>query len=123
MTGGLVGTNDVTTILYTTYTGMITNSYATGAVSSTASSPGADHIVGGLVGVNDGTIMGSTPTGVVKTSTSGDLAFIGGLAGGRGGSIRNCTRPAMSPRRTRRWRWWAGFWLQWWQCLPVLRDR
>ena len=85
--GGLVGYNS----------GSILNSYATGAVIATSSSPysGSNAYAGGLVGYNDGgSITNSYATGNVRatsTSTStiiSSYAFAGGLVGyNYGGSI------------------------------------
>jgi len=69
--GGLVGTS----------AGAITDSAASGAVSST----GANSNIGGLVGANAGTIADSTASGAV-TSTGAD-STVGGLAGASIGVI------------------------------------
>jgi hypothetical protein len=69
--GGLVGTS----------AGAITDSTASGAVSST----GANSNIGGLVGANVGTIADSTASGAV-TSTGAD-STVGGLAGASIGVI------------------------------------
>jgi hypothetical protein len=63
LSGGLVGEND----------GGVTNSYATGSVTGSASSPAS----GGLVGSNSGTIQTSYSTGQVTAGAG----FIGGLVG------------------------------------------
>ena len=74
--GGLVGGNG----------GTISNSYATGSV--TTSSPTASNYndyVGGLVGENSGTISASYATSSVTTTS--DYLYVGGLAGYNGGTI------------------------------------
>ena len=73
--GGLVGYN---------YPGSsVTSSYAAGSVSGASDS----HDVGGLVGLNDGTISNSYTTGSVS---SGDQSFyVGGLVGANDGTISN----------------------------------
>ncbi len=63
--GGLVGAN---------YSGVITNAYATGSVSGYSQ-------IGGLVGLNDGTINATYSTGVVSGS-----AAVGGLVGNGSGT-------------------------------------
>ena len=81
--GGLVGRNS----------GVITNSYATGNVSATASSSGtkAYAYAGGLVGYNSGDITNSYAAGNVSaTSTYSSYAYAGGLVGrNNSGSILN----------------------------------
>ena len=87
--GGLVGYNS----------GSITNSYAAGNVSATASSSSTTSYfyayAGGLVGYNDGgSIMNSYATGNVSATAtatySSTYAYAGGLAGyNSGGSILN----------------------------------
>jgi hypothetical protein len=69
-TGGLVGRNESGAT--------IAASYATGAVTSTATGA-VDHIVGGLVGENMGQISGSYASGSVK-GDGGDV-IAGGLVG------------------------------------------
>lgn len=70
---GLVGDN----------VGMITNSFSTGAVSSTVS--GANY-VGGLVGTNHGSIsLQSYATGNVSATTSSE--YVGGLVGYQHGTV------------------------------------
>jgi len=68
--GGLVGIND--------FGSTIANSFATGAVTSTALGA-TDHFAGGLVGENSGLIANSHATGSVTTN-GGDVSA-GGLAG------------------------------------------
>jgi len=69
--GGLVGSDDATTI---------SNSYATGSV--TTSTLQTYNSVGGLVGINDGSIAGSAASGTVQGANK-----TGGLAGANSGSI------------------------------------
>src|SRR5262245_1933414 len=73
--GGLVGTS----------AGAITNSIASGAVSST----GANGTVGGLVGDSAGVITDSTASGAV--SSTGANSTVGGLVGDSAGTITNST--------------------------------
>ena len=77
--GGLVGV----------HYGAITNSYATGKVSSSSSS--SYSVAGGLVGVNGGTITNSYATGKVSSSSSSSINSVaGGLVGyDISGSITN----------------------------------
>ena len=68
--GGLVGDNE----------GPITNSYATGNVSSTGSDAGTGYGFGGLVGRNYGQISNSHATGIVSGGQAG-MTDAGGLVG------------------------------------------
>ena len=73
--GGLAGRNN----------GSITNSYATGSVSSTDDS-GARASGGGLAGRNDGSITNSYATGSVESSSISNASG-GGLVGQNSGGI------------------------------------
>ena len=81
--GGLVGGNN----------GTISNSYATGEVTSSTSTDASHSYVGGLVGYNNyGTISNSYATGEVTTTASADASYSygGGLVGrSSGGTISN----------------------------------
>ena len=70
--GGLVGQNEST--------GTISNSYATGSVA------GYEYL-GGLVGVNSGSIDGSHATGNMSEPFGDNAQYVGGLAGTNGGTI------------------------------------
>ena len=77
--GGLVG--------YNSNRGTITNSYATGNVTATASS---NAFAGGLAGYNTGTIANSYAVGAVTATASSSSAYVGGLAGiNNSGTITN----------------------------------
>ena len=78
-TGAVSSTGNTIGGLVGNNAGSISNSYATGAVSSTGGT------IGGLVGNNAGSISNSYATGAVSVS----LAFVGGLVGGNAGSISN----------------------------------
>jgi filamentous hemagglutinin family protein len=88
--GGLVGLNIGSSSTsaatgFTTYRGVISNSYATGAVSDIAATSIRNNF-GGLVGRNSGgEIIGSYATGEIKltnaNTSSGDLGNVGGLVG------------------------------------------
>jgi filamentous hemagglutinin family protein len=66
-------------------TGTITASVASGAVTST----GANSTVGGLVGTSAGVITASSTTGAV--SSTGDNSVVGGLVGDNTGAITDST--------------------------------
>jgi hypothetical protein len=72
------------------YSGTISNSYATGSVSSSAShySSTSHSYAGGLVGENSGAISNSYATGSVSSSASSSIA--GGLVSFNSGPISNC---------------------------------
>jgi filamentous hemagglutinin family protein len=72
--GGLAGESD----------GIITNSYATGAVTAT----GTSQYAGGLVGINSGAISTSFASGAVTNTGTGGVQG-GGLAGSNSGTITN----------------------------------
>lgn len=67
-----------------TNSGIITNSYATGEVTTNGSISGA----GGLVGINYGEIRDSYATGGVS-STGSTIDYVGGLVGTHAGRITN----------------------------------
>jgi filamentous hemagglutinin family protein len=73
--GGLVGTS----------AGAITDSTASGAVSST----GSNSTIGGLVGASTGTITASAASGAV--SSAGANSTVGGLVGANAGTITDST--------------------------------
>ncbi len=82
--GGLVGSNMVSfngPNGFQTTPGLISNSYATGAVNG-------GNLAGGLVGSNEGTIVLSQASGNV---TVGDSGIAGGLAGSNSGPIQNAS--------------------------------
>ena len=72
--GGLVGYNS---------NGTISNCYVTGAIS------GTEFCVGGLVGVNGGSLAGCYAGGSV-TGTGDDRSYVGGLVGSNWGSLTSC---------------------------------
>ena len=65
--------------------GTITDSTASGAVTSS----GANSTVGGLVGANEGTITDSTASGAV--TSSGASSTVGGFVGANAGTITDST--------------------------------
>ena len=80
-TGGLVGVNEST--------GRIVDSYAGGVIlNSLVAKPTADY-VGGLVGVNNGTVQRSFAIGSINLTGSADPALlVGGFVGKNTGTIR-----------------------------------
>jgi|GEM_PF-637704 len=83
--GGLVG--------YVDTTGIVCNSYASGAVTVTSNS--GFSYAGGLVGYNKGTLQGSIAYGNVTSKGSGDnYCKNGGLVGDNQGTITDCFRSA-----------------------------
>jgi len=87
--GGLVGLNEGT--------GRIIDSYSTGILSNTDVLTRATGYVGGLAGINNGTILRSYATGIIMLDGPTDNTLrVGGLVGRNNGTIRESYTAAAS---------------------------